>query len=47
MKLNEIKFCDKSTLEFLSFYVTWHLHEGWESCQVGWKSVLFGGNFSI
>ena len=30
------------TLEFLSFCVTWHLHDGRESCDVGLKVTYFG-----
>ena len=37
-------FSDKLRLpEFLSFCVTWHLHNGRESCDVGLKSDLFRG----
>ena len=30
-------------LEFLSFCVTWHLHDGRESCDVGLNGDLFRG----
>ena len=34
-------FVTESTLEFLSYCVTWHLHDGREGCHVGWKSDVF------
>ena len=34
---------DKTTLEFLSFCVTWHFHDERESSDVGLKGDLFWG----
>ena len=36
-----------TTLDFLSFCLTRHLHDGRESCHVGLKSDLFRGNLAI
>ena len=32
-----------STIEFLTFCMTWHLYGSWESCHVGWNTDLLWG----
>ena len=41
--LKEFLVLWQSTLEFLSFCMTRHLHDGQESCHVDWKYISFQG----